>query len=607
MNEVALNLEIIAVLVILTLTVVLFIFEVVRVDVVALGILVLLGLTALVPGLESLSNPATLFSGFSSNAVISIIAVMIIGAGLDRTGVMHTVAAFILRVGGRTEKRITATVSASVGLLSGIMQNVGAAALFVPVVSRVATSAQIPVSRVLMPMGFAAILGGTVTLVGSSPLIMLNDLLPAGLEPFDLFDATPVGLALLVTGIAFFALVGRFFLPNTITHGEKPESVASYFSRVYKLDYVIRELITEENCPLISKRVDHIERSCNVRIIATQRRAKLRISPNPDRVLKSEMTLAVMGTDEAIKDFANKAGLVIRKKLRTFKSVLSKDMAGISELVIPADSSLIGKTPSEISLRRSYDLSVLAIHRGAETFQQGLRDIPLQAGDTLVSYSRWSALPTLEKDPDVVVVTSGYPKQNLRIHKIMPALTFFAIAMGLVLFSKLQLSLSLLVGAVGMIITGVISMDEAYRAISWKTIFLLAGLLPLGVAVQDSGTAAWIAHQTLNLIGDVPGWALQTAIAVLATAFSLVMSNVGATVLLVPLAISIAISTGNDPRIFALTVALATSNAFLIPTHQVNALIMGPGGYRVKDFLGAGGVMTVLFLVVMLTVLNFLY
>ena len=185
---------------------ILFVFEIVRVDVAALGIIVLIGLTSLVPGLESISDPSTLFSGFSSNAVISIIAVMIIGAGLDRTGVMHSVAAFILRIGGRTERRITATVSATVGLLSGIMQNVGAAALFVPVVSRVASTTNIPVSRVLMPMGFSAILGGTMTLVGSSPLIMINDLLPSDLAPFGLFDVTPIGLVLLATGILFSPL-----------------------------------------------------------------------------------------------------------------------------------------------------------------------------------------------------------------------------------------------------------------------------------------------------------------------------------------------------------------------------------------------------------------
>ena len=158
-----------------------------------------------------------------------------------------------------------------------------------------------------------------------------------------------------------------------------------------------------------------------------------------------------------------------------------------------------------------------------------------------------------------------------------------------------------------MILSGVLSIDEAYEAVSWKTVFLLASLIPLGMAVETSGTAAWIAQQTLDFMGDVPIWVLQTALAVLATFFTLVMSNVGATVLLVPLAVNIALGIGANPAVFALTVAIATSNSFLIPTHQVNALIMGPAGYRVKDFMVAGAGMTVLFLIVSLTLLNLLF
>ena len=158
-----------------------------------------------------------------------------------------------------------------------------------------------------------------------------------------------------------------------------------------------------------------------------------------------------------------------------------------------------------------------------------------------------------------------------------------------------------------MILSGVLNMEEAYQAISWKTVFLLASLIPLGAAVEHSGTAAWIAEQTLAFLGDVPTWVLQAVIAVLATFFTLVMSNVGATVLLVPLAVNIAIAAGANPAVFALTVAIATSNSFLIPTHQVNALIMGPGGYRVPDFMKAGGIMTILFLVVSLTMLNIVF
>ena len=184
---------------------------------------------------------------------------------------------------------------------------------------------------------------------------------------------------------------------------------------------------------------------------------------------------------------------------------------------------------------------------------------------------------------------------------------FFAIALGLILFSDLRLSLCLLVGALGMVLSNVLTVDEAYQSVGWNTVFLLASLIPLGQAVQNTGTAEWIAYQFLTVLDGWPLWSLQAVLAVLATIFTLVMSNVGATVLLVPLAVSIALASGGDPALFALTVAISTSNSFLIPTHQVNALIMTPGGYRVMDFVRTGGGMTVLFLVVSLGVMNLFY
>ena len=225
----------------------------------------------------------------------------------------------------------------------------------------------------------------------------------------------------------------------------------------------------------------------------------------------------------------------------------------------------------------------------------------------MVVHSRWERLSQMKRDRDFVIVTSDFPEEDLRPKKVGWALLFFALAVGLILFSDVRLSLCLLVGAVGMILTRVLSIDEAYEAVSWSTVFLLASLIPLGQAVQQTGTAAWIADQILGLLDGWPIWSLQAGVAVLATIFTLVMSNVGATVLLVPLAISIAIAAGGDPAIFALTVAISTSNSFLIPTHQVNALIMGPAGYRVADFMRAGSIMTVLFLVVSLTVMSLVF
>ncbi|OQX41647.1 MAG: SLC13 family permease, partial [Candidatus Sedimenticola endophacoides] len=225
-----------------------------------------------------------------------------------------------------------------------------------------------------------------------------------------------------------------------------------------------------------------------------------------------------------------------------------------------------------------------------------------------VVHTTWLDLARIEKNRDFVVITTEYPRpEEVRTNKILPAAIFFSIALSMVLFSDIRLSVALLTGAMGMILSGVLKIEEAYQAVSWKTVFLLASLIPLGLAVETSGTAKWIAEQLLGVVGDMPVWVIQAAVAVLATFFTLVMSNVGATVLLVPLAVNIAIGAGANPAVFALTVAIATSNSFLIPTHQVNALIMGPGGYRVADYMRAGGIMTVLFLAVMMLVMNLVF
>jgi di/tricarboxylate transporter len=557
-----------------------------------------------------------LFDGFSSNAVISIIAVMILGAGLDKTGIMSRVAASILKYGGSTEQRIIPLVSGTVGVISSFMQNVGAAALFLPVVSRISSRTGLPMSRLLMPMGFCAILGGTVTLIGSSPLILLNDLivnsnqaLPEDkqMETFSLFAVTPVGLALLATGIVYFVLAGRFVLPRGKTTDSGSSSTAQYFKRVYGIDAAINEVAIPLESPIIGKPIGEVEREDRVRIIATNFQGTSRISPPRDVTMDAPAVLAVLGPIERVRALAEKYGLKISDSLETFSEMLIHTNAGICEIVIPPNSDHIGKSTRDLWLRKTYGLSVLAIHRGEETITEGVREVPFQAGDTLVCHNSWAALARVNQDRNFVVVTSEYPREDLRPQKSAAAVVFFVIALGLVLFTDLRLSIALLTGALGMVVSRVLTMDEAYEAVSWKTVFLLACLIPLGQAVENTGTAEWIAQQTLAILGDVPNWSLQAAIAVLASFFTLVMSNVGATVLLVPLAVNIALASGADPAVFAITVAIATSNSFLIPTHQVNALIMGPGGYSVIDFLRAGGIMTVLFLVVSLVMLDWVF
>lgn len=620
MNEAsAITPEIIMVLGLLFLTIYLFASEIVRVDVAAVTIMVLLGLTTMLPGLAPVISTAELFNGFSSNAVMSIIAVMIIGAGLDKTGIMSRVANWILKHGGSTESRITPLISGTVGIISSFMQNVGAAALFLPVVSRISRRTSIPMSRLLMPMGFCAILGGTVTMVGSSPLILLNDLLlssnqslPADqqMRTFDLFDVTPIGLALIAAGILFFMIFGRFVLPSTKGEAQKERTTrtADYFEKVYGISGELFELQASLDSPLVGMTIMQIERTLeNVPfVLAVRNGDEVTVVPDSKEVIWVNSYIGVLSNKRQLVKFARKYKLRIVKSENHFASVMNAQETGIAEIVIPPGSALVGQTLNELQLRRSDGLHALRIYRAGYTLDSDFRDEPLQGGDTLVVHTSWRNLKKLRSSEDYAVVTD-HVDEELRPNKIKPALLFFLIALSLVLFSELRLSVSLMVGGLGMILTGVLTMDEAYRAVSWKTVFLLASLIPLGMAVEESGTAAWIAAQTLTILGDVPIWLLQTVIAILSTLFTLVMSNIGATVLLVPLAVNIALGAGADPALFALTVAIATSNSFIIPTHQVNALIMGPAGYRVIDFMRAGSLMTILFLVVSLVMLNLVF
>ena len=612
---------------ILVLTIYLFAFEVVGVDVAAASVMVLLGLTSLLApwmGLQQgLVDTRHLFDGFASNAVMSIIAVMIIGAGLDKTGVMGKVASFILKIGGTTEGRIIPIISTTVGFISSFMQNVGAAALFLPVVSRISARSGLPMSRLLMPMGFTAILGGTVTMVGSSPLILLNDLiltsnkaLPEAqhMDTWGLFSVTPVGLALVATGVIYFVIAGRFVLPSSKSQDvSEGADVMKYFQDVYGVEYVLHEVVIKDDSSIVGKTLDEIESPHRIRVIAGKRPGEeSRIGAGTlsrDTGLQAGMVLGVLASPFELDRFVSESNLEKRSELRSFAESLIPTKAGIAEMVIPPGSQLIGKSAREVWLRKTYGLAMICLHRNGETLREGddIRNSPFQAGDTLVVHTSWDNLARLETDRNFVVVTTEYPHEELRPHKLGWAGLFFGIALFLVLFTDLRLSVALLTGAMGMILSQVLTIEEAYEAVSWKTVFLLASLIPLGLAVETTGTAKWIAEQVLLVVGHAPDWVIQASVAVLATFFTLVMSNVGATVLLVPLAVNIAIGVGADPAVYALTVAIATSNSFLIPTHQVNALIMGPGGYRVPDFMKAGGIMTVLFLVVMLFMMNIVF
>jgi di/tricarboxylate transporter len=603
--------DMVLVLLILGLTIGLFVSEAIRIDIAALCILVLIGLLGLVPAEQ-------LFNGFASNAVISLIAVMILGAGLDRTGVMNQVSVWILKWGQASSQRVVALVGASSGVVSSMIQNAGVTALFMPVVGRISGRRQIPLPQLLMPMGFGAMVGGTITMVGSSPLILLNDLmltsnrsLPPGaeaLQGFGLFAVAPVGLALLATSVGYFWLFGQKMLPTSDIKGSsRPANTEHYFADVYGIEGEVYEVLVTVDSPLVGMRISEAERLPGAPLLlGIQSTDQPRLAPPADEMVWVGTVLGVMGTREQVGQFALDHQLKLQPRLKTFGQLFNPTRAGISEVVIPPGSRLIGQTIGDSKLRSRFGISVLAINRRGEILRERLRGEILQPGDCLVSHSTWADLAELADDKDFIVATD-IPKQEQRPQKVIHALIFFGLSLALIVLTDIRLSIALLTGAVGMVLTGVLSMDEAYASVSWKTVFLMASLIPLGYAMEATGTAAWLAEQVVGVLGTMPGWVLQLALVLLATVFTLVMSNVGATVLLVPIAINLAIVTGGSPAVYALLVALGASNAFILPTHPVNALIMGPGGYRVKDFIRIGGWMSVLYIVVVLVAVNLLF
>ncbi|MFW2331060.1 MAG: SLC13 family permease [Nitrospinota bacterium] len=605
--EQALTFEITLVLIVIVIAIFLFITELVRVDVVAIIMMVLLPILGLV-------TPSEAFSGFSSNAVISIIAVIIIGAGLDKTGLMNRVAAPIIRFSGASLPRLIAGISGTVAIISSFMQNIGAAALFMPATMRVSRQLNIPLSKLLMPMGFCAILGGTVTLVGSSPLILLNDLLAtANLEPFGLFSVTPIGLLLVAAGIGYFIILGPIILPaKRTTSGEQVGGSLKLLAK-YSASLKVFELIATDDLKFKSKTLKELNSRemffVTVVAIKNKNSNEIIVSPSQANQISKGDLIGVLGHIDNVKQLADYYGFQIKPKLDIFERALDNTNTGYLEAIISPESSLIGKTLRQNKFIHNFGISTTAIYRKGKVFRGSHVNIPLQVGDTLLLYGTWHSFVKLKNSSDLLLPSADSIQDIFEVHKMKTALFSFGVALTL-LFSKglfatylgieLTLSVCLMTGALLMILTKTLSVDDAYKAVDWRTIFLLAGLIPLGLATQKSKAAEYIANMVLNGLGDISPLMLLLVIAVMSTLFTLVISNVGATVLLVPIAISMAQNANTDPRIAALVVGLAVSNSFILPTHQVNALMMGPGRYTTLDFVRAGGGMSILFIVIML-------
>lgn len=592
--------SILIVLVILAATVFMLVLDVVSIDVVAI-------LSMLALAWSGVLAPHEALSGFSSNAVVAMMAVMIMGRGVARTGLMDGFSRAVVKLAGAKRSKIVGLISVPVGLMSGLIQNIGAVALFLPGVLDIARREKIAPAALIMPIGFAAILGGTLSMVGSGPLILLNDLLRgADLKPYGLLSVTPVGLVLLAVGISYFVLFGRFVLPRAQTAGQR-RSEQEKLIEALRLPHQIRHYTIPPNSALQGKTPEEagVWGEYQLNILGLSDNAHVEYAPWRETRFQAGQVLALLGGEDHIKRFAAGYGLLREEKTDGLAELGDPDLAGFAEVIIPPRSAMIGQSIRKYSLRKRYAVEPVMVFSKGEGIRGDFSDHEVISGDTFIVYGLWEKISELKENPDFVVATP-YVAQQKASSKALWAGVCFVLAIALA-FAGSPISITFLTGAIAMVLMRVLSIQDAYEAIDWKVVFLLAGLIPLGLAMQKTGTAVFLAEHVMGLIQGAHPVFILLSVAVLATAFSLLISNVGAIVVLAPLVMSMAMIGDLDPRALALMAAVCAANSFILPTHQVNAMIMSVGGYRNADYFKAGIGLTVIFILFVVTLFYFFY
>jgi di/tricarboxylate transporter len=439
-------------------------------------------------------------------------------------------------------------------------------------------------------------MGGNITLIGTPPNILASSILETyeGIPNFSFFDFAPMGLIVLATGVLYMVLLGRRLLPE-----RTPGTGLSQ-------DYPIREYLTEvqfkPDSILIGKTLREIDWG-EVTVLHIFTPAEEVLNPGSDHRLQAGDTLLVEASAETLLQGTQKFGLAPVPEGDNDQGQVPDGSLELAEVVLSPKSQHHGASLAEIDFRVRYGLSVLAIRHEGETLFSRLAEIPLQFGDSLLMEGTAARLDLLRRDPNFLILDTQPPLQPRRTRKAPLTIAILLGGLVMVTLGVLPVPVALLIGAILMVLSGALSMEEAYQSIEWKSVFLIAGMLPLGVAMEVTGTAQLMADGIVNLIGGLGLMAVLVGIYVMTGLLTEVMSNAAATVLVTPIAIDAALQLGADPRAFVIGVVLAASTSFLMPIgHQVNVIVFGPGGYKFSDYTRVGVVLNlILLLVIVLT------
>ncbi len=578
--------ETVVVLGLLALAIVLFAMERISVDIITLMLLIVLVATGILTTAEA-------FAGFSRNITIILAAIFIISGALQRTGIMDAVGAHLYKVAGGSQSRLMLVVLSIVGGISGFMNNTTATAIFVPPVIGLAKRTGVSASKLLMPVAFASILGGTCTLIGTSTNIAVSGFIEKeGLEPLSMFEVTPIGLVLVAVGIAYLMIVGKRLLPD-----HKDESLTDeYAMREY-----LSEIVVMPDSDLIGQDVFASELTTkNFRVLEVIRGDE-RFIPDSRTTIEPEDVLLVEGKVAELIKVKDTAGIEIRADAKLGLSDLESDEIKIAEVLVTPRSDLIGRTLKETNFRARYGLTTLAIYRKGESIREEIGRVRLRLGDLLLVQGAAGRMKNLRREPDLWMLEEQSPALHRKKQGIYTVI-FFAAAIIIGVLGWLPLSISFLSAAVLTILFRCITIEEAYEFIDWRLIILIGGMTAFGTAMDDahSGAASQIANFIVGTLQPFGVLAILAGFFVITILLTQPMSNAAAALVVLPVAMEAAESLGVSGRTFAIAIMLAASVSFIAPFEPACILVYGPGKYRFLDFVKVGLPLTLILVVIIL-------
>lgn len=590
------------VLIVLGIAALLFITERLRTDLVALLVLLALGVSGILTTREALA-------GFSSSAVITILGVFILSAALEKTGVTRTLGTALVRLGGVTEGGMMLALMLGGAFLSLFMNNIAAGAVLLPAAVGIARERKISPSRLMMPLSFGTLLGGMSTLLTTTNILANATLRANDLPGFNLLTFAPIGICAVLVGTAYMFFVGRRLLPH---RAPADWTRLMQAGRVPLADiYGLRERWFQARVlpgsPLLTKTLGELElgAALGVNILALEHNGQMRLAPPPTTRLQSGDNLVLQARQEQL-DALHARGLEVASTTPDL-GALGDEVMGLFEVVLSPRSSALGKTLREIHFRDKFGLNVIAIWREGRPRRVGVGDMKLQQGDTLLVLGPRRRAQLLQAEPDFIVLMS-IEEEGLRRSKAKFAAGIMAVSLAAGATGFVSVAEAMLAGALGVVLAGALTMDEAYQAIEWRVIFLIAGMLPAGVAMTKTGAASFIANGLVSLVGAYGPLAVLLVLMLVTIALTQVMSGQATIAILAPIAFSTAQVLGTNTFTFVLGAALASSMAFLTPLgHPVNMLVMGPGGYKFNDYARVGGLLTLLLVIVCILLLPVLY